>query len=498
MMNSNMAPSTYKAGIVPAFQGHRQSTRKHSLAFSNSIFQLFILTAVTVGVLVLFGSAPVAAVVLADLLVAAYLTTIFRAQRFSFMFLLHPLLVLISSQFFAGSSYLDGGDAAAYGEIASEIIEVGPQSYIEGTYSQYHNVVATIKVASLGVVPSYYLPERLFGTPSASVYYIFQAFFHIYLCSLAASIILSWRSVDPKIIFAIILFAAISPTFFELGVAPTRHYVTFFGLLLLIMSHLALIQRFSIGRLIGWIVGIMVILISKAPYFLPYIVYILFLQLISSSESANRRSWYTVFLVIGSLIFATALYPYLFFIGMEYLPRINEGMSIVSSDIMSIPIIGWFVKYIYALLSPFPWSDAAYFISTNYSGNTFLFVMHAFSSLTGVYLLFVLLIKWKMIWHGERDIKLISLYGVVMSLSILAGAPGFHGYLSIFFPFLAPVLLYKRLRVPLLYPLAFIIAAEIFAGLIRQLNATNLFSRYYQVPGSLVCLADRLGGGGGG
>lgn len=63
-------------------------------------------------------------------------------------------------------------------------------------------------------------------------------------------------------------------------------------------------------------------------------------------------------------------------------------------------------------------------------------------------------------------IKLIILtalgltYGAIMSLSILKGSTGFHGYLSIYFPLLAPLLAFRRFQINPLLPIGFVVFLE--------------------------------------
>lgn len=63
-------------------------------------------------------------------------------------------------------------------------------------------------------------------------------------------------------------------------------------------------------------------------------------------------------------------------------------------------------------------------------------------------------------------IKLIILtalgltYGAIMSLSILKGSMGFHGYLLIYFPMFAPLLTFRRFQINLLLPIGFVVFIE--------------------------------------
>jgi hypothetical protein len=131
-----------------------------------------------------------------------------------------------------------------------------------------------------------------------------------------------------------------------------------------------------------------------------------------------------------------------------------------------IPIIGFIVKYVYALLSPFPWSSSPKYIDI-YAGNWFLFFMHTLSALTGLYLFFVVILKWRAILASENQLKQVVAFALIMSLSILKGATGHHGYLSIYFIMLAPLLTIKQLKINPMLPIAFVVIMEAFIVLGR-------------------------------
>ena len=353
-----------------------------------------------------------------------------------------------------------GGDGEYYGTVASELISNGPQFFLSDLYAGYKDIFAVVKVASIGVVPSYLIPQYFFENPSAQIYYISQASFHVFLCVLVSSIAIALGDIKKNSLFAIVLFAVISPTFFELGVAPTRHYVTFSGLFLLFVSHVALQNKLTIHRVILWLLALTVIFVSKAPYLIVYFFYYLLIKIISLHKK-NRGA---DILHIFALAFLFVAVVQLFFIEKItfYTNFISMGMNVFSSSVVSLPIIGWLVKYVYALLSPFPWSKSSHFIETIYSGNELMFYMHVISSITGLYFFSIFFLKWRLIWSDVNTLKSPVPFGLIMSASIIGGATGFHGYLSIFFPFFAPLLLSPEFRVPIIYSLIFVVMAEFF------------------------------------
>ncbi len=127
--------------------------------------------------------------------------------------------------------------------------------------------------------------------------------------------------------------------------------------------------------------------------------------------------------------------------------QIAESGAATFGGLVQWPVIGWVVKYVYAILAPFPWSEAPLFIDWNYGGNTLLFLMHVLSALSGLYLFLVMIIKYRLIIDSDVGLKKMIIYGLIMSLSILKGSTGFHTYLLIYFPFLAPLFGIKQFRI---------------------------------------------------
>ena len=70
------------------------------------------------------------------------------------------------------------------------------------------------------------------------------------------------------------------------------------------------------------------------------------------------------------------------------------------------------------------------------------------------------MIRARTLWTAEPDLKRCVAFGLIMSLSILQGATGFHVYILIYFPFLAPLFAYRQLLVSPLLPIGFVLVLE--------------------------------------
>ena len=149
-----------------------------------------------------------------------------------------------------------------------------------------------------------------------------------------------------------------------------------------------------------------------------------------------------------------------------FLTKLNEYKEISQEGaktfgfLATIPVLSFFGKFVFALLSPFPWYKAADHIDEIYGGNALNFVMHVLSALTGIYFFTRIIFNARSLARTYPDVKLPIVFGLIMSLSILGGAVAFHSYLVIFFPFFAPLFALSRYRVPWTIPLGIAVGCE--------------------------------------
>ena len=311
-----------------------------------------------------------------------------------------------------------------------------------------------------GSAPTFIFPEYLYNTPEYDIYFLWQATFHVMLFSFCLLFAKKWRVIPEDYLFCIGLFAVISPSFLELGTAPTRHYVTFSSVFLFYISFVAFMQQAKlIQKLIPciWLlVSFILILFSKTGYIIPIVGFVLY-YIFFESKLNNRIFFYLVLAAVIAVIILIS--PFLSELMFGYKDMAIQGANSFSW-LVKIPVLGYFAKLLYALLAPFPWQNAKIFISTIYGGNSLLFLMHMLSSLSGIYFFTRLAVYGKRIVKTYPDVRPIIVFGLFMSLTILAGAIGYHGYLSIFFPFFAPLIVIKRYPLSLWFPVFFVILCE--------------------------------------
>lgn len=433
-----------------------RNVRAMAVATLLAHIKLIILAALGFVVLFIFADAPYAAILMLDILLCTYLVSLFKS-KYRYIFFLHPLILFISSQLFS-TPFLQAGDGEAYRGVVASYLNTRDLTFnISGLFSDF-STLDFFKYTSLGVVPTFAVPEFFFNKPADGVYYVWQGTFHVFLCALVVTLARTWRVLDGKYLYSMALFAVVSPTFFELGTAPTRHLVTFVGVFLLFITHLAVVQRLTVTRAMWFAVAVMLVLISKAPLLAPYMIFVTVdLFFIRRIKLNAKGALFVGLLALGALLMG----PYLYDTTLAYEQTGKEGAA-TFSGLTQLPIIGWIVKYIYALLAPFPWSEAPTYIATIYAGNGLLFFMHTLSSLTGLYLFSVVIMKWRAILASDTELKQMVAFGLIMSLSILKGSTGFHGYLSIYFPLLAPLLAIRRFQINPLLPIGFVVFLEMF------------------------------------
>lgn len=404
---------------------------------------------------------PHAALLLVDTALSVYLLRMFKS-KYRFLFLLHPPILLVSSLFFI-TPFLQIGDGPSYEAVVRRFVDTTSLAFNFDRPLQGQDIFSFFKYMRLGVIPLFLVPEYFFPAPSDAIYYIWQGCFHLMLTVIVVTLARLWGAIDHRHLLFMALFAAVSPSFFDLGGAPTRYGITFFGIFLFFIAYMAASKALKITPLIGLAGGVATIVVSKAPLLLPALVFVVVDQTIVSKYKLNLR----MVLLGSATLFALLLLREFFIEKLVFYAEMSKTGAATFSSMTQVPVVGAILKYVYALLSPFPWSEAPLFVEINYGGNWLLFLLHVCSSLFGLYLFFIMILRFRILLKANAELKRSLLYGFIMSLSIIWGATGFHKYLLIYFPFFAPLLAYRVLRVNWLYPFLFVALAEGFVAFVK-------------------------------
>ena len=210
------------------------------------------------------------------------------------------------------------------------------------------------------------------------------------------------------------------------------------------------------------LVALVLVSVSKAPLLLSLAAFVLLehfsrnkLPLLSKIFFRFNKHTRVIVLVIGVAV-------------AEYLARIIAPDKYVSTfsqqggqyeGLVNIPILGLVLRVVYAMLSPFPWLNFSQMEIYGY--NTLLFLLHIPSALLAVWVIFSFFSHTGRIVSGANDVRITSLFGVAIMSSLAFSAIGFHVYLAPALPFMAVILLDKKTRVSLAYPLCFMVGSRV-------------------------------------
>lgn len=387
-----------------------------------------------------------------DVLFCAFLMSQFTNKARIF-FMIHPPALLLIWQFYSDGVYFQSlGD----GDIYYEVVRSYLPFYTAGSWSDVVGNVPNYEVRSLyiGMIPNIIVPDYYYPNAPDSAYFFWQATFFVVLMSGITLLAKYLRIFRDDMLFAIVLFSIISPSFLVNTVVPHRHYVTFCSVVVVYVSVEALFRKFNIVGLVALLVGLGGIFLSKAAYFAPLGGYIA-LRIWASGSLTMQHVVLFAPLVFG--LGALALSMDLFFGYSEH--RVTSVST--AANFGGVPLANDAFKILGAFLAPFPWLKYSDHLP-NFGGNGLIFLLHMLSCLTGLYLFFVVIGYRKEILARQSIHRYSTLYALVMSSSILWGAAGFHGYLSIFFPFFAPLLQERRYRIYYGLPIIFVFVAEFF------------------------------------
>ena len=302
--------------------------------------------------------------------------------------------------------------------------------------------------------------------------YYSMGFFNMLFVSIAVYISQFFHILNKKTLLVIALFSTVSPTFFEINTTLHRYGLLFFGLFLFLLSYIGLIkQKKSIFNktLLVFIlfVSIMSIGFSKPQLFVVLLLFV-FLDQVSSNNIPIISKIYNSFdkrVLLCLLIFAIQATAFLV-IPSSYAPAVSDYGNYKA--INDIPLIGFVVRVIYAMLSPFPWFNFSQL--DIYGGNSLFLIVRIFSAFFSSWLIFSTFFKFNLIMKSFDTDKTIIIFGIAIMFSLMFSAIGYNVYLAPALPFLAVILLKKSYRIHIIYPIAFILSMEILAHIARAIR----------------------------
>lgn len=406
--------------------------------------------------LVFFRDYPLVSIIFSEYILLFFIAYRLKS-KIGFISLLFPLISYIVSGNY-GIPYDMLGDAISYFPNADMVWHkyvVDDMLLIDLELKGVPYV--TFYLHLVGAYPSIWLTEYLFASNiSSSIYYLSQTYYFLVLVYILLYFSERWKIFSHSVKRNIFLFIILSPTFFELGVAVTRHYFTFFSVFLYFISFVGIIKRYSLGKMLALFLSVVFLLLGKPSYLLATTAFSL--MLVWKKISSFQKSAAVMFiLVLGVVIF-----PVIMNLFEIYSQWLFHGSSSVSAPVyLVVPF-----KFIMAIFSPFPWYNFDLHYNV-YGGNIYFFLFHIFSSIFGLWIFFRLCFYFRKILRMNKELKELTLFGVFMSSTIVFGATGFHGYLSVFFPFFAPLISIRKYNVNIIIPILIAIFLNIFWAIFR-------------------------------
>jgi len=407
--------------------------------------------------------------ILLDCVLAIYLTSLFQS-KYKYLFLIHPVFLLLSSYGFE-IPYANIGIGFKY--LTTYDILTNPLSYGLDSVSQYcekrENIFGFCKVY-FGIFPIIWLPDFLYNHRSLEItLYYSMGFFNMIYVAIAVYISHFFHVLNKNTLLIIALYATVSPTFFEINSTLHRYGLLFFGLFLFLLAYIGLIKQKKstfnkIGLALVFFISILCIGYSKPQLFLILLIFV-FIEQISSNRiplfsgiyNKLEKKLLLCLLIIGVQSLGLLIIP------TDYAPASTLGGNFTS--IVNIPLLGFIVRVIYAVLSPFPWVNFTQL--ELYGFNSVFLITHILSAFLASWLILSVFLRIGLILKSLDNDKTIIIFGISIIFSLMFSAIGYNVYLAPALPFLAVIFLKKTYRVPIFYPIGFILLMEIVAHVAR-------------------------------
>ena len=415
---------------------------------SNYFYLKYILFAFFI--LFLFKEYPYISILTSSLILLIFIITRLK-KNISYVVLFYPIIISVISLFYQKNFLSLGDNEGYYGPLMDTLPFYGKAQDSTRFLSNLTSLDG-LQYLKLGFLPVIIVPDFLYKINNEIIYYFFQSFYFLFLVTYLVFYISKYNILEKDKFNIFIIFLLLSPSIILLGIAPTRHYFTLFSILLFFFSFINFNLTKNKKHLITIFIAVLFTLISKAGYIFGYFIFIILFY-------RNLVKIKKVYLNIIYLISITIA----IFLAIFLLPRYNDITSSGLSSfnwVLSIPILGPFSKYIFDILSPFPHYNFIQLSNEVYGGNLLFFLCH----ILGILFIFVVIINlFNFLSKSNKNDKLdtITLYGCVMSLTILPASAGFNGYISIFYPLFIFFFLQKNLLNKLFFSLVVLILLNI-------------------------------------
>jgi len=412
-----------------------------------------------------------------DILLSCYLFSLFRG-RWRLLFLIHPFIVYIYGSGFQ-IPFTEIGTAFTYVDTFGRFVDddnlaVGWNKLFEVIFQSEKSQYGFGHVYA-GVLPIIWFPKFLFESPADITIYYSQSLWALLCIAIGVNVAMFFRVIRLEVLLIIALYAAVSPTFFDINSALHRYHLLFLGLFLFLIAYLGLTRKclgYHTAILIGLLMtAILLVGVSKAPLLLSLVLFVILdfwvrgkLPILSSMmKRLNRRS--CLILILALVVMAQLLSV---FIVPEKYASFFSQLGGQYQAISNLPLIGLVLRLVYATLSPFPWINFSQW--EIYGFNSMALSIHMLSALLASWIILSLFGRARRILQGADDIRACVTMGVAVMASLAFSAIGFHVYLAPALPFLATLLYEPSNQIAYRYPIIFLIIMEMIAQGARLLG----------------------------
>lgn len=410
---------------------------------------------------------------LLNLSLSLYLVSSFQS-KLKYFFLIQPIFIYLSS-FGFDIPWREIGVGFAYTgmyELLTNQSGVDLAAINERLAMVESNSILGLGIVYVGAIPQLLLTDTLFDFPIERAYYLSQSTVGLFYAAIAAFYGIITNNIKREVLLISLLIFTVSPTFLELNSNLHRYGLLVFGLLLFIISYVGVLNGKGIfHRLIAVLIlllSVAIILVSKQAFILCLVLFVL----LERFSAGKLPVFSNIFLKISEnlqifiVILAIAFVQY-------FITSINDFYKTIAftgagaeswggiKTMLSVPILGLFIRLLYAVLSPFPYLGFSQWAL--YGGNEVFLFIHIFSTVLCAWVIASFFLNLKRIINAANDIRIFALFGVSILCSLAMSSVGFHTYLAPAMPFLSVILLQRDLRILILYPIWFIVLLEILA-----------------------------------
>ncbi|PML61243.1 hypothetical protein BCT73_06540 [Vibrio breoganii] len=255
----------------------------------------------------------------------------------------------------------------------------------------------------------------------------------LYFNDIIYLLFLAWVTIEYKIIFRdkeinfLVIFMLLSPSMLAFTAINDRHMFTLFGLLLLAKSIFEYNNTKKVSLLL--IISLLIIYLNKKELLIGFSLYLLIIN--REKLFSGKNIVIFGFLVLSLVfLFKSTILHYISAQGFKT-TGISQDLGLLSS-ILIIPI-----KYLYAMLAPFPWFKLEDFIGGYYG--SYLVLLSWFANSIFSFVLFYILMTNRSKYRDSKYYSSHILLGVVMTLTIVFGSIGHAQYLTVYYPLLIPL-----------------------------------------------------------